>query len=360
MADEPSKRSPLPNAEIKADHPAVDLAAALLRAFGQYGIATEKLPAEQLQQRCDQWARHLLVGSPPPGAAGVGTAISKREWDGARRFFVDARRSEQEFVNARIGDFRDMLWVFIHGLRAAFADDQSADKAVSAQLDHLKQVLAGNSLDTLRREVVDSLALISRTLEERRSRQEAQMQQLGDQLKTLRNELISAQQAMALDPMTRLYNRASFDEMLVKTVELSVLSGQSACLLMVDVDGFKAINDQHGHQAGDAVISAMARLLVRTFPRKTDFVARYAGDEFVVILQDTTAQEGKLLAERLLNGARAVRLPLDQIALQFTVSVGIAGVEADSTAETWLRRADMGLYAAKQAGRDRAVLAGDA
>src|SRR3569623_916267 len=118
MADEPSKRSPLPNAEIKADHPAVDLAAALLRAFGQYGIATEKLPAEQLQQRCDQWARHLLVGSPPPGAAGVGTAISKREWDGARRFFVDARRSEQEFVNARIGDFRDMLWVFIHGLRA--------------------------------------------------------------------------------------------------------------------------------------------------------------------------------------------------------------------------------------------------
>src|SRR3569623_929285 len=194
---------------------------------------------------------------------------------------------------------------FIHGLRTAFADDHAA-KAVSAQLDHLKQVLAGNSLDTLRREVVDSLALISRT------------------------------------------------------IELSVLSGQSACLPMVDVDGFKAINDQHGHQASDAVIGAMARLLVRTFPRKTDFVARYAGDEFVVILQDTTAQEGKLLAERLLNRARAVRLPLDQIALQFTVSVGIAGVEADSTAETWLRRADMGLCAAKQAGRDRAVLAGDA
>src|SRR3569623_1955002 len=209
MADEPSKRSPLPIAEIKADHPAVDLAAALLRAFGQYGIATEKLPAEQLQQRCDQWARHLLVGSPPPGAAGVGTAISKREWDGARRFIVDASRSEQEIVNARIGDFRDMLWVFFLGLRSAFADDQSADKAVSAQLDHLKQVLAGNSLDTLRREVVDSLALLSRTLEERRSRQEAQMQQLDEQLKPLRNELISAQPALALDPMTRLYNRAS-------------------------------------------------------------------------------------------------------------------------------------------------------
>src|SRR3569833_3312159 len=231
---------------------------------------------------------------------------------------------------------------FIHGLRTAFAGDQNADKGVSAQLDHLKQVLAGNSLDTLRREVVDGLALISRTLEEQRSRQEAQMQQLGDQLKTLRNELVSAQQAMALDPMTRLYNRASFDEMLAKAVELSVMSGQSACLLMVDVDGFKAINAQHGHQAGDAVIGAMARLPVRTFPRKTDFVARYAGDEFVVILQDTTAQEGKLLAERLLNGVRAGRLPLGQTALQFTVSVGIAGVEADIKAGTWLRRADMG------------------
>src|SRR3569833_2756168 len=91
------------------------------------------------------------------------------------------------------------------------------------------------------------------------------MQQLGDQLKTLRNELVSAQQAMARDPMTRLYNRASFDEMLAKAVELSVLSGQSTCLLMVDVDGFKAINEQHGHQAGDAVIGAMARLPVCFF-----------------------------------------------------------------------------------------------
>lgn len=348
MPEEPSKKSPAP--AFADDHPALDLAAALLRAFGQYGLATDKRSAEELDMLCEQWARHLLIGAPAPGAA---ADTARREWEQARRFFIDARRSEQEFLNTRLSGFRDMLWEFIQGLRATFVNEQTADQAVASQLDHLKQALDTGSIDTLRREVVDSLVLIGRTLEERRKRQDAQMQQLGEQLKTLRSELVSAQQAMALDPMTRLYNRASFDEMLGKTVELSLLSGQAACLLMVDVDDFKGINDSHGHQAGDAVITEMAQLLLRTFPRKTDFVARYAGDEFVVILQDTTAKEGRLLGERLLKGVRSTRIGAGDSELRFSVSIGVGAVRAYDTPETWLRRADEALYAAKQAGRDR-------
>lgn len=354
MSDDSSKYHPA----AVAGHPAVDLAAALLRAFGHHGLSTDKMSAQELEALCEQWARHLLIGSPPPGDvnASASVPIERREWGQARRFFVDARRSEQTFINSRHNGFRDMLWEFIHGLRATFVDEQAAGQAVTSQLDHLKHALDTDSIDTLRREVGDSLTLISTTLEERRKRQDAQMQQLGEQLKTLRTELVSAQQAMALDPMTRLYNRASFDEMLGKTVELSLLSGQAACLLMVDVDGFKSINDSHGHQVGDAVISEMARLLVRTFPRKTDFVARYAGDEFVVILQDATAKEGKLLADRLIKSVRAHRILAADGEVSFTVSVGVSGAERNDTPESWLRRADEALYAAKHGGRDRTHL----
>lgn len=363
MPDEYTKKqaasSSTVSSAIPADHPALDLAAALLRAFGRHAIATEKMTAGDLDELCEQWARHILIGAPSPDAEAkaVALTIEKRDWEGVRRFFMDVRRGEQEFVNTRIGDFRDMLWVFIHGLRATFVDDQAADKAVNSQLDHLKQALETNSIDALRREVVGSLVLIGRTLDERRKRQAAQMEQLGEQLKSLRGELVSAQQAMALDPMTRLYNRSSFDEMLSKTVEISLLSGQAAVLIMVDVDDFKGINDSHGHQAGDAVIGEMARVLLRTFPRKTDFVARYAGDEFIVILQDTSAAEGKMLADRLLKTVRAVRIPLpDANELYFTISVGVAAIKRDDAPEDWLRGVDEALYTAKQAGRNRAHL----
>ena len=359
----PVSSSPVSN-EVQADHPAVDLAAALLRAFGRYGVTTERMPAEELDELCEAWARHVLIGAPPPDADGQAVAadVTRRDWEGARRFFTDARRAEQEFVSTRIGDFRDMLWVIIHGLRATFMDEQAADKEVTAQLDHLKQALETDSIDVLRREVVGSLVMIGRTLETRRKRQAAQMEQLGEQLQSLRGELVSAQQAMALDPMTRLYNRASFDEMLAKTVEINMLSGQAAALIMVDVDDFKTINDSRGHQAGDAVIGEMARVLLRTFPRKTDFVARYAGDEFIIILQDTTAKEGQMLAERLLQTVRAARIaPLGaEEQFGFTLSVGVAAIRREDSAEAWLRRVDEALYAAKQAGRDCVRLAAEA
>ncbi len=368
MPDDHTKKQPASSSTVSsakpADHPALDLAAALLRAFGRHAIATENMTAGQLDELCEQWARHILIGAPSPGGNGTKAAaltIDQRDWEGARRFFTDVRRGEQGFVNTRIGDFRDMLWVFIHGLRATFVDDQAADKAVNSQLDHLKQALETNSIDALRREVVGSLVLIGRTLEERRKRQSAQMEQLGEQLKSLRGELVSAQQAMALDPMTRLYNRSSFDEMLSKTVEISLLSGQAAVLLMADVDDFKGINDSHGHQAGDAVIGEMARVLLRTFPRKTDFVARYAGDEFIVILQDTSAAEGKMLADRLLKTVRAVRITLPSAEeLTFTISAGVAAIKRDDAPEDWLRRVDEALYTAKQAGRNRAHLRDEA
>jgi len=85
--------------------------------------------------------------------------------------------------------------------------------------------------------------LIGRAMEGRKSSRRARLEGLGAQLNRVRHELLEVQKELALDPMTRLYNRASFDELLTKTIELSVFSGQSSCLLMVDVDFFKKIND---------------------------------------------------------------------------------------------------------------------
>jgi diguanylate cyclase len=363
MSDDANRSSPLDPTGVQANHTisensALDLAAALLRAYGRYGIATDNASANELEERCEQWARHLLIGTPPPqdeGSAAV--TAGQRLWEGARRFFTATRRHEQEFINSRIHDLRDMLWMFIQGIRATFVEDQAADKQVTAQLDQLKQAMDTDSIEILRREVVSSLIVIGRTIEERSKRQALQMQQLGDQIKNLREELVSTQQEMSLDSLTRIYNRSSFDEMLAKTTQLSLLSGQDACLVMVDLDDFKAINDNYGHPAGDAVLTNLARIMLRAYPRKTDFVARYAGDEFAIILQDTSAKEGLGLAERLLKTVSTTFIKLsDDQTIACTISLGVAAIQNGDTTESWLSRADAALYAAKEGGRNRVIL----
>ena len=336
-------------------HPAIDLVAAIFRSYGRYSVTSENL-----EDICEAWARHLLIGEPPPGIPLADEATSQdRAWEEARRFFTELRRNEGKLVEERINSFREMLWLFMDGIRNSFIQDQTADKEVAIQLDKLKRALDSESIETLRREVVGSVSVIGRTLEQRNQRQERQMRQLGAQLKSLRDELVRVKQEMGLDSLTRLYNRASFDEMFERTLGLNQWSGQTACLLMVDVDGFKKINDNYGHPTGDAALVELAHVMLRSFPRKDDFVSRYAGDEFAIILQNTSSKEGMVLAERLMKAVRAITIKSTDQEINFTVSIGMAELKSGDTPDTWLRRTDAALYNAKQTGRDRVVLQKD-
>src|SRR4030095_1670448 len=103
---------------------------------------------------------------------------------------------------------------------------------------------------------------------------------LGQELEVVRKE-------SEVDPLTRLYNRRALDEYLARTVELYRAFGQETCLLLVDVDGFKTVNHTLGRPAGDALLRRMADTMVRVFLRKSDFVARFGGDELAVVLRET-------------------------------------------------------------------------
>jgi diguanylate cyclase (GGDEF)-like protein len=122
---------------------------------------------------------------------------------------------------------------------------------------------------------------------------------------------------------------------------------------MIDVDEFKRVNDGFGHPAGDAVIKAVADCLVRTFPRRTDLVARYGGDEFAVILREAGLKEARVLAERLVTAVRALRVIYDGREIRVSVSVGVAECVPGEMPDLWVARADAALYQAKSAGRNR-------
>lgn len=152
------------------------------------------------------------------------------------------------------------------------------------------------------------------------------------------------------DSLTRLWNRGAFQRSLMKMTAQTQKLRQPAGLLLVDVDHFKAYNDRVGHLGGDEALSAVSRLLQRT-ARSGDYVARFGGEEFALLLPRTTKLNALKLAER-------IRLAMDHTGLPLTLSVGVATFPEDATsAEELLKAADRALYEAKHLGRNRVVLA---
>ncbi len=155
------------------------------------------------------------------------------------------------------------------------------------------------------------------------------------------------------DVLTELPNRALFEDRLDIAMAQGERSGARVALLMIDLDGFKAINDTLGHSAGDAVLIEVAARL-RACIRPGDTVARLGGDEFVIIIPDSKrAAAADLVAIRVLE-ALAAPMRLETESRSITCSIGIA-VHPDNTADhqSLLRQADAAMYMAKQAGRNR-------
>jgi len=156
------------------------------------------------------------------------------------------------------------------------------------------------------------------------------------------------------DSLTDLYNHRHAMELV--TVEFKRVGRyqEAFSLLMIDVDDFKKVNDEHGHPAGDSVLQEMARLIKETV-RTVDVVGRYGGEEFVAILPHTAHAEAKETAERIRQRIRDHEFPAGDRKVRVTVSVGVASYPSANvdSPSTLIREADKALYAAKEAGRDR-------
>ena len=162
------------------------------------------------------------------------------------------------------------------------------------------------------------------------------------------------------DGLTRIYNRHYFDERIVEELSRAQRYGQDISLLILDLDHFKAVNDTHGHQAGDTVLKDVGQLLQDTL-RSTDFAARYGGEEFCVILPHTGQAQAMLLAERLRAKVQALRFSCEGRDFSVTASIGVSSLSPGgfSRSVDLVREADRALYAAKDQGRNRVCLAGE-
>jgi diguanylate cyclase (GGDEF)-like protein len=178
------------------------------------------------------------------------------------------------------------------------------------------------------------------------------------QRKLMLRERESFVEEALVDPVTGLGNRRAFDARLAEEVARATRYGTPLSLALIDLDGFKSVNDEHGHVAGDTVLGAVGALL-REALRASDIPVRYGGDEFAIILPGTSKTEAWLVAEKIRSALREMRVEIaDGQQVQAAASIGVAAFgPTNNDLAALLTAADSALYRAKRGGRNRVELA---
>jgi diguanylate cyclase (GGDEF)-like protein len=179
---------------------------------------------------------------------------------------------------------------------------------------------------------------------------------LADSLEE-KERLLSSQRMMMMantDPLTGLINRRIMMTKIQQEKERMDKGGKPFSLIMIDVDNFKQINDEYGHDGGDFVLINLTHMINMCL-RKTDLVARWGGDEFLVLLPETTLQNGQLVAEKIKNRIAHTPFIYRETDIPVTVTLGVSECDMFSGITNSIRKADQALLQGKQAGKDQVM-----
>lgn len=337
-----------PSGTVEDSDSALSALADLVRTFGHHSFDTDETEASELARQCDSWVSELLVSFTLDDAG-----KPRRNWPGLRHFLRKARQSEAAYVLRSIGNLREAIQTFAQCLTVAVHEDRQSDESVEHNMTALLDVVSSNK-DTqkVREEVVAVVTRVRDAMDKRRKREERQMALLSQRLRNLRSELTEAKVAASIDSLTKLSNRQAFDAQVQRLRDLGLLFSSPPCLLMIDIDHFKRVNDTYGHPGGDVVLQEVSKCLLRTFLRKQDFVARFGGEEFAVLLVDTNVASVIELAERARATLQQKVISYGDEEISVTMSIGVAVLCPGQSTSDWLKRADEALYEAKASGRN--------
>ncbi|SEC77469.1 diguanylate cyclase [Pseudomonas saponiphila] len=282
--------------------------------------------------------------------------------------------SGQHEFEAYLKQLNERLEAFQSNLQAAsdgHADSSSAARAMDSQirqqvdglqssvqeaadLDDLKQVLESH-LEGL----LGTMDQHQKQRDEREKEVAARLQSLAERVSSMEQEaqgyrehLEEQRQKALIDPLTGLPNRAAWSERLEHEIGQWQQHGNSLLLAMLDLDHFKRINDNYGHLAGDKVLKIIANVLRKRL-RGSDFIARFGGEEFVLLLPNTPWPVGTRIVEALRAAVEACPFHFKGEPVTITVSVGLSAFKPGDRSELVIKRADQALYRAKDAGRNR-------
>ena len=188
---------------------------------------------------------------------------------------------------------------------------------------------------------------------------EASLRESTKEIEHLKGQLDNARKEATVDALTGLHNRRGFDETLANRLKEDGAGSKNRAVLLLDIDHFKQVNDTHGHLVGDKVLVGIGQQLLKQM-RGSDYLSRFGGEEFAILLLDTPLTNAFTVAENLRNSISRLRWrhpKSSKEVAQITISIGIASIKPNDSVEALLERCDKALYRAKSLGRNRSVAA---
>ena len=270
-------------------------------------------------------------------------------------------------LNERLETFQGHLQVASEGHADSSSAARELDTQIREQVDGLQSsVQEAADLDSLKQVLESHLEGLLGTMDEHQQQRDQREKDVAARLKGLaervanmeqeaqgyREHLEVQRQKALLDPLTGLPNRAAWSERLDHEVNAWHQRGNSLALAMLDLDHFKRINDSYGHLAGDKVLKIIANVLRKRL-RPTDFIARFGGEEFVLLMPDSSLADGLAVGEVLRAAIEACPFHFKGEPVTITVSMGVAQFQPGERSDLALKRADEALYRAKAAGRNQ-------
>ncbi len=270
-------------------------------------------------------------------------------------------------LNERLESFQSNLQAASAGHDDSRSAARELDTQIREQVDGLQSsVQDAADLEGLKHVLENHLEGLLGTMDEHQKQRDQREQEVAERLQGLaervahmeqeaqgyREHLEEQRQKALIDPLTGLPNRAAWSERLEHEIGQWQQHGNTLLLAMLDLDHFKRINDNYGHLAGDKVLKIIATVLRKRL-RGADFIARFGGEEFVLLLPDTSPAVGMSLMESLRAAIEACPFHFKGERVTITVSIGLSAFKTGERSEIVLKRADQALYRAKDAGRNR-------
>ncbi len=245
------------------------------------------------------------------------------------------------------------LQTIVQGAEQLTSDVDSHNSELASVGQSVYDIKAGEEYHSIQKQLLGHIADVI----ESNKRMEDDLVVTKYRLEKQAQELDRTRREARTDTLSGVANRKAFDEALQFSIANLKRNGKPFALLLMDVDHFKRINDAHGHQAGDHVVMRLGEAF-RTHVRPTDFVGRYGGDEFAILLSHVVPDKAGEFADRIRVSIQQTNFDFGSggAKLAVTLSVGLACADSEDTASTVFERADQALYKAKKSGRNQLTI----
>jgi diguanylate cyclase len=288
-----------------------------------------------------------------------GISSEKVELEG---LIVDVTRQLSEISSALNDDRQDTL----EGRK----ETQKLQEVMDKSVQNIQQTVQSESdINQLKSNISNNLLAIKTSLTEfvvhdserfkkaelRNQKLQQQIQFMEQESNQLKKKLSENRKKLMFDSLTGVRNRLSYDEILEQELSRYARYKETFSYALMDIDHFKHINDEYGHNAGDKALQIVAQVMAKNI-RKTDFLFRIGGEEFVLILPKTPLKGAAPLVEKIRKSVGQTNFHFKQQKVNISLSVGLSSMRANDSAESIYERADNALYQAKNSGRDRLVV----